>query len=210
MAQILQEKNSSWSRGDLSADFFKTRINLAIVGFLLVGIFLVAIGAGLFFFKNSGSDGDDIQIISSVEQNAASQEVVVHMDGAVARPGVYKLSSGARINDAIAAAGGLTTEADETRINLAAKVADGQKIYIWAVGQKDGGMVGGTAGVSVSALVNINTASESELDKLPGVGPVTAGKIIASRPYSALEDLKTRKVVSASVFEKIRDLITVY
>lgn len=202
MAQILQEKNSVWPRGDLNAR--------AVVALLFAGIFLVAVGAGLFFFKNAGSARDDIEIISSREQNAAAQELVVHVDGAVARPGVYKLSSGARINDAIAAAGGLTAEADQTRINLAAKVADGQKIYIRSVGEGDGGTDGGAAGVSVSALVNINTATESELDKLPGVGPVTAGKIIASRPYSAPEELKTKKVVSASVFEKIREMITVY
>lgn len=201
MAAILQERNSSWPHTDLNAR--------AVVALLFAGIFLVAIGAGLFFFKNAGSAGDDIEIISSREQNAASGEVVVHVDGAVMSPGVYKLSSGARINDAIAAAGGLRAEADQTRINLAAKVADGQKIYVQSQNSKfksqnDGGEA------SASLLVNINTAAESELDKLPGVGPVTAGKIVASRPYSTPEELKTRKVVSASVFEKIREMITVY
>lgn len=197
---------------DIAQRIDQSKLRITIIVAFLIGIFLLALGAGLFFFKSSGSGGDDIEIISSAEQNAASQEVVVHVDGAVVTPGVYKLAANARVNDAIAAAGGLTSEADETRINLAAKVADGQKIYVLAVGEQLGSSVvgGSIAGQSVSALININTASESELDKLPGVGPVTAGKMIASRPYSAPEELLSKKVVSKSVFEKIRDLITLY
>lgn len=196
----------------LFADLSKRKTSMGILAVLFLGIFLVALGAGLFFFKTADSSNDDIEIISATQQGETLQggELVVHVDGAVAHPGVYRLPPDARVNDAISVAGGLTAEADQARINLAAKVSDGQKIYIWAVGQKDSGVVGGTAGVSVSALVNINTATEAELDKLPGVGPVTAGKIIAARPYSAAEDLLTKKAVSKSVFDKIRDLITVW
>ncbi|MDZ4209575.1 MAG: ComEA family DNA-binding protein [Candidatus Curtissbacteria bacterium] len=116
-----------------------------------------------------------------------------------------------RVDDAIKAAGGLSPDADSTRINLAAKVSDGQKLYIQRVGesvsQSVSGSVGQVAGESVSQI-NINTASESELDKLPGIGPVTAQKIIASRPYSSPEELLSKKVVSSSVYEKIKDLIS--
>ena len=91
-------------------------------------------------------------------------------------------------------------------------MADGQKVYVPKIGesvsQSVGGSVGQIAGESVSQLVNINVASESELDKLPGIGPVTAQKIISSRPYSSLEDLLTKKVVSQSTYEKIKDLIS--
>jgi len=165
----------------------------------------LALGGGLLVFKNSPSD--DIQIISS-DSNLAASGVVVHVDGAVGSPGVYSLGPEARVMDAVTAAGGLTADADGSRINLAAKVADGQKVYIPAVGEQvtsDKGQVTGQ-----SSLININTAGESELDKLPGVGPVTAQKIIASRPYSSLEDLLTKKVVGSSTFEKIKDLISVY
>ncbi len=157
----------------------------------------MALGGGLFLFRQ-GSSSSEVEIIASGEETDKA-EIVVHVDGAVGKPGVYRLASGARVTDAVAAAGGLMSQADGSRINLAAKVADGQKVYIprvgESVGQSTGGSVSQIAGESVDQLININTASETELDKLPGVGPVTAGKIIASRPYSALEDLLTKKVI---------------
>lgn len=206
MAENLPEEDFRGSSGRL--DFNRDRRRLLVVGFFFFGLFLLALGGGLFFFKSS-SGSDDIQIISASQGEALQgYEVVVHVDGAVVAPGVYKLSSDARVTDAISAAGGLAPDADQSKINLAAKISDGQKIYVWSVGQKGGGMVGETAGASVSQLININTASEAELDKLPGIGPVTAGKIIASRPYSASEDLLTKKAVTRSTYEKIKDLIT--
>lgn len=188
------------------------KLRIGILGFLLFGLFLLALGGGLFFFKTSNSTNDDIQIIASVSDTVSEKELIVHVDGAVVAAGVYNLESDARVTDAIAAAGGLTSEADQSRINLAAKVSDGQKIHIPKIGESVsrsvGGSVGQIAGESASQLININTASESELDKLPGVGPVTAGKIIASRPYNAPEDLLTKKVVSSSTYEKLKDFIT--
>ena len=192
-------------------EFPQSKINLAIAGFFFLGLFVLAIGGGLFFFGSADSSEDDIQIIAGDSDTGSEKGIVVHVDGAVVSPGVYQLTPNVRINDAIAAAGGLTADADQSRINLAAKVADGQKVRVPRVGEGTTSTTGGSiAGESVSGLININTASESELDKLPGVGPVTAGKIIASRPYSTPEELLGKKVVSRSVFEKIRDLITVY
>ena len=160
----------------------------------------MALGAGLFLFKDGKSQ--DIQIIPATG-DLATGEIIVHVDGAVTRPGVYKLKADARVNNAIEAAGGLSVQADSTKINLAATLAAGQQVHIPTVGES----VSQSVGESVSQLVNINTASESELDKLPGIGPVTAQKIIASRPYSGLEELLTKKVVNTSVYEKIKDLI---
>lgn len=195
----------------MDGDFFKNRLSIAVIAFFLLGIFLLAIGGGLFFFRGSNSGNDDIQIISSNEtgSSGSAPEIVVHVDGAVGSPGIYRLASDSRVDDAIKAAGGLTSDADQSRINLAAKVSDGQKIHIASQGEAGSSVMGQVSGES-TGLININTASESQLDRLPGVGPVTAGKIIASRPYSAPEDLLTKKVVSSSVFEKIKDLITVY
>lgn len=203
MAENLPQANFGGPGGRL--DFNRDRRRLLVVGFFFFGLFLLALGGGLFFFKSS-SGSDDIQIISSNSDTVSETEVVVHVDGAVVAPGVFRLSSDLRVTDAISAAGGLTGEADRSRINLAAKISDGQKIYIPASGEvtsDKGQVISGT-----TSLVNINTTTESELDKLPGVGPVTAQKIIASRPYSALEDLLSKKVVSRSTYEKIKDLIT--
>jgi len=182
------------------------RLRLAVLGFFFGGLFLLALGAGLILFKNSNSS-DEIQIISS--QASPFGEIVVHVDGAVASPGVYKLPGGSRLADAVKVAGGLAADADGAKVNLAAKVADGQKVYIPKIGESTTSIKGTTSITSTtSELININTASESELDKLPGVGPVTAQKIIASRPYSAPEELLTKKVVNTSVYEKIKGLIT--
>ncbi|MDO8486677.1 MAG: ComEA family DNA-binding protein [Candidatus Curtissbacteria bacterium] len=187
-------------------DFSGKRFNLIVVGIFLVGLFVLALGAGLFFFKNQKGDSD-IQILSAqdavAKEGVAREELVVDIGGAVANPGVYRLSSDLRVNDAIKAAGGLVGGADTSKMNLAAKIGDGQKIYVPSAGQ-----VSGVKYQEASGLISINSATEQELDTLPGIGPVTAKKIIAGRPYSSLNDLLVKKAVSASVFEKIKDLIT--
>ena len=106
----------------------------------------------------------------------------------------------------MAAAGGLASEADQAKINLAAKVADGQKIHI--ASQYEATSNTQQVISSESNLININTASEAELDKLPGIGPVTAAKIISLRPYGTLEELLSKKAVSSSVYGKIKDLVS--
>ena len=188
-------------------DLDYNKVKIGVIGVFLLGLFIFALGLGLTFFKNKSAPSD-IQIISSAEQNSASQEVVVHVDGAVVSPGVYHLAATSRASDAINAAGGLLPDADSAKVNLAAKIGDGQKLRIPWVGESIASTTGSVSGESTS-LININTASESELDKLPQVGPVTANKIIASRPYSSLEDLLSKKVVSSSVWEKIKDLISI-
>jgi competence protein ComEA len=184
---------------------------MAVWGALLLGLFVLALGAGLYFFK-SNSSPEDIKIISGASPSGAqAQEIVVDVGGAVNSPGLYKLSGDARVANAISAAGGMTVDADSKQVNLAAKVGDGQKVYIQKVGESVvvvGTSVSQVAGVSVSGLVNINSASAAELDTLPGIGPVTAAKIIASRPYTSLNDLVLKKAVSSSVFEKIKDKIS--
>lgn len=180
------------------------RLKYLVGGFFFFGLFLLSLGAGLTLLRNQ-SAGDDIQIISP---NESGSEIVIHVDGAVVAPGVYRLPHDSRVSDALERAGGFSGEADTARVNLAAKLADGQKILIPKTGEK---VAVGEAGVAPSgSLINVNTASEKELDTLPGIGPVTAQKIIASRPYSVLEDLLTKQAVSASVYEKIKDLISVY
>ena len=204
MAEDLQEEDSFGQ---------DQRLKLLVFGLFFAGLFLLAIGAGIFLFRSSSSDKGEIEIISADSQSQSGAKIVVHVDGAVAKPGVYELVSDARVSDAVSAAGNLAIDADMVKVNLAAKVSDGQKIYIQRIGesatQNISGSAGQQAGVSES-LVNINTATESQLDTLPGIGPVTAQKIIASRPYSSPEELLTKKAVGQSVYGKIKDQITVY
>jgi competence protein ComEA len=123
---------------------------------------------------------------------AARRSVVVDVVGAVARPGVYHLPQGARVADAVARAGGLTRRAERTAVNLAAPIADGQQVLVAARGSP-GGAAGPAGSGSASTPVSLSSATVEQLDTLPGVGPVTAQKIVAYRqqhgPFSSVEAL---------------------
>ena len=101
-------------------------------------------------------------------------------------------------------AGGLLATADKSQINLAGKISDGQKIHIPEVGETPVTAFGKLN----QTLVSVNSATQAELDTLPQVGPATAAKIIAGRPYTAVEELVSKKAVSQSVFDKIKDLVS--
>jgi len=150
----------------------------------------------------------------------ASQAVVVHVAGAVVAPGLHELSPGARVADAIGAAGGLLAEADEARINLAAPVADGERVYVPVVGENTPSVVvGGTqppegaGGGPPAGPVNLNTADEAALDVLPGVGPATATAIITYREeiggFTSVEELLDVPGIGEAKLEQLRPLVTV-
>lgn len=139
-------------------------------------------------------------------------DLVVDVEGGVARPGIHRLPEGARVADALTAAGGYAETADlaaaAQALNLAATLVDGQQIYVPVVGDTAAGSSGGLA----NGLVNLNRATQSELEALPGIGPVTAEKIIAARqeqPFATLDELVTRDVLTARQLEQIADLVTV-
>lgn len=143
--------------------------------------------------------------------------ISVDVSGAVNKPAVYQLKEGSRIQDAVTAAGGFTEDANEEYIskylNMAQTVSDGTKVYVPSKGEGTGGsQTSVVAGVQVQAQakVNINTSGQSGLEALSGIGPVTASKILSGRPYSKVEDLLNKKIISKSVFEKIKDQIVVY
>jgi competence protein ComEA len=135
----------------------------------------------------------------------------VHVSGAVASAGVYSFRAGDRVEDAVAAAGGFTADANPDGINLAARLGDGQQVVIPKKGDPATSSPAAGAGAS-PRKVSINAASLAELDVLPGIGPVTGQKIIDFRvkngPYLKVEDLIDNKLVPSSTFEKIKDLIT--
>ncbi|MBI3577368.1 ComEA family DNA-binding protein [Candidatus Gottesmanbacteria bacterium] len=143
----------------------------------------------------------------SGEASGQASSIAVDVEGAVARPGVYRLPAGARVEEAIKAAGGLSSEADVDQIaktiNLATKLVDGAKLYIPKKGDSPASNI-----VRRESTVSINSASQSELEALPGVGPAIAQKIIASRPYQVLTELVTKKAMSQSLFDKLKDRLT--
>jgi competence protein ComEA len=148
---------------------------------------------------------------SSVGEGAADgAELVVDIEGGVISPGIHRLPAGSRVADALAAAGGYAEGADlaaaARSLNLAAAVVDGQQIYVPVLGEAP------ATGGAGAGLVNLNRAIQSELEALPGIGPVTAQKIMDARakmPFATLDELVTREVLTARQLEQIADLVTV-
>ena len=150
----------------------------------------------------------------------APARIAVHVVGAVREPGVYHLDSGARADDALRAAGGANDSADLRRVNLAAEVRDGEQLYIPRVGERapvtlpstNGGSGGGAAS-TIPLLVNLNSATADDLDRLPGVGPSTAKAIIDHRtrngPFASVDDLLKVKGIGPAKLAEIRPWVRV-
>jgi DNA uptake protein and related DNA-binding proteins len=154
---------------------------------------------------------DPFGVASGSPTVVVSELLVVDVEGAVVHPGIIELPAGSRVADAVAAAGGYSAQADlpaaAAQVNLAAALRDGQQIVVPLIGATAGGSSGSAGG----GLVNLNTASPEELDALPGIGPVTVQKVVAARaeqPFASLDELVTRKVMTNSQVDKIRDLVT--
>lgn len=194
-------------------DQHKIPLAMGLVGLVLLVGGVISSGIIPKTFIKSTKSGTALSQASVVSNTA---EVKVDVSGAVMDPGVYSLSASARVEDAIKAAGGVTGAADPVylakSVNLAQKVSDGMKVFIPEAGQfisQAGGQA--VAGASAQAeAINVNTASLSDLDKLPGVGPVGAQKIIDGRPYGSIEELFTKKAVNKAVYEKIKELVSVW
>lgn len=140
----------------------------------------------------------------------SSAELVVSVIGQVRRPGLVTVVHGARVADAIAAAGGALPEADLSTVNLARLVVDGEQI---AVGIPGSSLPGAGDPLGSGGLVNLNTATQAELEELPGIGPVLAQRIIDFREtnggFDAVEQLREVSGIGPTVYEDIVDLVTV-
>jgi competence protein ComEA len=140
--------------------------------------------------------------------------VVVDVTGAVRRPGLYRLPQGTRIADAVSRAGGLTRRADASLVNLAAPLADGEQVVVpvRVPGAAGGGSAAATApGAPVSGPVHLSTATVEQLDSLPGIGPVTAQKIIDYRAkhgaFSSVDELDAVPGIGPARLDQLRDLV---
>ena len=206
---------------------------------LLLATIIIIMGAGIFFWQNMKNS----QLISSMTVSASlnqtdlfsghhgsnplseesvkeikNEKILVHVAGEVLNSGVYELESGARVIDALMAAGGATSLANLDIINLAAPISDGEKIYIPSVIEKinqfnqNSSFTSYSSGGS-SGKININTADASELQKLTGIGPGKAKSIIDYRnkngPFKSVDDLLNVSGIGEKTLEKIRDEIVV-
>jgi comEA protein len=152
-----------------------------------------------------------VEFISKEGEENYIFKKIAYISGGVKNPGVYAINEDTRISDLINTSGGLTENADlsflDEKINLAQKVKDEDHIYIPTLN-----LIGSENNISESpstGLININTASLSDLDTLPGVGESTAQLIIDNRPYSSIEDLKNVRGIGDSKFNSIAELITI-
>ena len=147
------------------------------------------------------------------EPQAAAPELVVHVAGAVRRPGLYRLAEGKRVADAVARAGGAAASADTSAINLAAPLADGMQVVVPAPldPAAEGGGVEG-AGQAPAGKVSLSSATAEQLDALPGIGPVTAQKILDFRAqqggFRSVDDLDAVPGIGPARVEQLRDLVS--
>lgn len=185
-----------------------------------IGIFgLVILLVAVFVFIASSQNSPDIEILTEEEVDIESntKNIFVDVSGAVERPGLYSLGSGSRINDALVAAGGLASFADRQwvaqNINLAALAKDGQKIFIpEGRDQQNNDQLTISNEQLATAKINVNSASQAELEKLSGIGPSLALKIIDYRnqngPFQSEEDLLKVSGIGEKVLSQIIGKIT--
>jgi len=182
-------------------------------GAALVGVILVALG-GMPAAGDELSFADPVAVapVLDVARETAAQptELVVDVAGAVVRPGLHRLRAGDRVGDAIEAAGGFAPRADlaasSQALNLAQPLQDGAKVLVPELGIDRPGV----AAVPDDGRIDINTAGQSQLESLPGIGPVTARKIIDAREnerFGGVRELRGRGLVGESVYEDINGLV---
>jgi competence protein ComEA len=209
----------------------------------IAALVVVAIAAGFIWYRLGAADSGEASTTrraptttaptsgsaaagSSTANGSSSggtkkgERVTVHVAGAVAKPGVYDLDAAARVIDAIEAAGGGAPDADLNRLNLAAKVADGQRVLVQRVGEAapagsvspgGSGSAGGSA--DPSGLVSLNSATQAELEALPGIGPSLAGAIITERErrggFRSVNELRDVRGIGEKRFADLKDKVTI-
>ena len=217
--------------------FEENKKKILIIGAICI---IVIIGLVIYFFMKDDEDDyldfedfeSNVENIVQNEINEVEQEktkIIVHISGQVINPGVISLDEGARIIDAINEAGGLTSEADISKVNLAYILEDAQKIYIPSINDKedaeyileDSGetlvVTSGSNQISSknkeNLMININTASEDKLQELPGIGSSIATRIVSYRKengkFNSIEDIKNVSGIGESKFNKIKNNICV-
>ena len=159
-------------------------------------------------------DGTGADDAASGSPGVVTPPVLVHVLGAVARPGLVELGAGARVVDAVAAAGGFTAEADPAGVNLARQVVDGEQLVVLAVGQAPPAAIsgaGGSTGPAADGIVHLNTADVAALDTLPRIGPALAQRIIdwreANGPFTSVDQLLDVAGIGDAVFSGLADKV---
>ena len=167
-------------------------------------VLLLIAASGLVYYLASRPPAGKLVIVKPDEASSYARELRVHVGGEVSNPGVYVLPIGARVSDAIDKAGGTTESGDVHRLEMARRVDDEESIIVPARRDQE---------VQISGQLNLNRASQAELENLPWIGPVTAKKILEYRDnrgeFVNLQQLLNLKLINQRQFDEIRDLATV-
>ncbi|NQO20503.1 ComEA family DNA-binding protein [Streptococcus suis] len=206
---------------------YKWQIALPAVAGLLMATFLIfsqpakSDQTGLTDFSQTEqtSSSSDLVEETSTEESEESSQLVVDVKGAVVKPGLYTLEADARVNDAVEAAGGLTSQADPKSINLAQKLSDEAVVYVASKDENISVVASTTASSAMSQeeknsnLVNLNTATETDLQTISGIGAKRAADIIAYREanggFKSVDDLNNVSGIGDKTMESIRPYVTV-
>ena len=204
-------------------EFLKQRKIVIIICILVI----ILVGWKIYDSSNFETEEESQIMDSNIQESKTDDEeelVIIHVTGEVKKPGVVRVKEGSRVEDIVKAAGGLTENADISNINLAYVVEDGTKIRIPSTDDEkqeeyitqsigEGIIMQEESNNSRSSIVNINTANETELEELPGIGASIAGRIIEYRnkngKFKSIEDIKNVTGIGDSKFEKIKESIRV-
>jgi len=208
------------------------REKLRVVGWAVAAVVAVALGAHLLGVGGGGGGAQPAAVTvdpggggpsSAYRQRGGSGEVLVQVAGEVARPGVYRVPAGARVNEAVQRAGGLTRRADQAGVNLVARVQDGQQVIVPRRGPggaavasagsagATGGAAGGSGGSS-GGPVSLSSATVAQLDGLDGIGPTLAQRIVDYRQahggFRSVDQLRDVSGIGDKRFEALRKAVT--
>jgi competence protein ComEA len=195
------------------------------MGYFLSLFFVFGFIAGflLSYYRNEISGGETVVSAASIE--GLEEKIVVDLGGAVKKPGLYTLPKGSRVGELIKIGGGISNDSSNKwaskNLNLSKILEDSEKVYIpfsWEIYNDEGSEIisiipsktappSSQSGSNDSSKIDVNKATTEELDKLSGIGPVYAGKIILGRPYASFDDLVKKSGVPASTLQKIKDSV---
>ena len=191
-----------------------------LIAALVTAVIVSAVGqqTGHRVISPGGSGAGEKYNDPTATDTAVGAIILVHVLGAVARPGLFELHDGARVIDVVAAAGGLSESADPAGVNLARIVSDGEQLYIPQLGEAQPGAppgttAGGSEGGTTGGKVNLNTASAVEFETLPRIGPAMSQRIIdyreANGRFSSIDDLLNVTGIGDKTFDGLKELISI-
>lgn len=188
-----------------TAEAVRARRRLGVGAAIILVLAAAATTVLIGVVRTTGDAGEVVPLHTTALTPAA---VYVHLAGAVARPGLYRLDEGARLVDGVAAAGGFAADADRSAVNLARLLTDGEQVHVPRLGETP---AAGSAGAG-DGRVNLNTAEVAELDTLPRIGPALAERIIAWREdngrFTSVEDLLAVPGIGEKMLAGLRDMVT--